>query len=156
MLSISKKTDYALLALSYLTRTAAAGRAVNTREIAEQYDIPVELLAKILQRLARAKLICSTPGPAGGYRLALPAAAISIGSVINVIDGPLAIAQCMRVKHNGCGQQHKCTIREPLAIVNGRILELLRRVTLEEINLQNIDPVQERLTPNASEPHRRV
>src|SRR5579871_2718675 len=91
MLSLSKKTDYALLALSYLTR-AGESRAVNTKEIAEQYAIPVELLAKILQKLAKAQLVVSTPGPTGGYRLARPAAAISIATVIQVVDGPPAIA----------------------------------------------------------------
>src|SRR5580658_10104194 len=112
MLSLSKKTDYALLALSYLTR-AEAGRAVNTKEIAEQYAIPVELLAKILQRLAKAKLVLSTPGPTGGYRLARPAETISIGAVIAVIDGPPAITHCMKTDGNRCDQLNRCTIREP-------------------------------------------
>lgn len=81
MLSLSKKTDYALLALSHLTRIGTE-RAASVREIAAQYDLPVELLAKILQKLAKAQLVVSTAGPTGGYRLARPAAEISIGAVI--------------------------------------------------------------------------
>ena len=133
MLSLSKKTDYALLALSYLTR-AEAGRAVNTKEIAEQYAIPVELLAKILQRLAKAKLVLSTPGPTGGYRLARPAETISIGAVIAVIDGPPAITHCMKTDGNSCDQLNRCTIREPLARVNARLFQMLELISLAEIN----------------------
>jgi Rrf2 family protein len=133
MLTLSKQTDYALLALSYLMR-AGDGRAANTKEIAEQYDIPVELLAKILQRLARAKLIASTPGPTGGYRLARPAQSISVASVIETVDGRPALAQCLRTDHNSCDQQRKCTIKKPLERINAKIFQMLDLISLAEIN----------------------
>ncbi|HZO88660.1 MAG TPA: Rrf2 family transcriptional regulator [Chthonomonadaceae bacterium] len=133
MLSLSKKTDYALLALSYLTRTEP-GRAVNTKEIAERYAIPMELLAKILQKLARADLLLSTPGPTGGYRLARSADQISVGEVIKVIDGPPAIIHCLKIAHNGCEQLDRCTIRRPLARINAKILQMLDLISLAEIN----------------------
>ena len=132
MLSLSKKTDYALLALSYLTEVGA-GRAANTREIAEKYDIPVELLAKILQRLARAELVTSTAGPTGGYRLAKAAESISVGAVIQIIDGTPAIAQCFRADGHACEQLDKCTIRTPLERINARILQMLDLISLAEI-----------------------
>ncbi len=133
MLSLSKKTDYALLALSHLAR-AEAGRAVNTREIADQYAIPSELLAKILQKLAKAGLVVSTPGPTGGYKLGRPATAISIGQVIHTIDGPTAITHCMKVGENRCDQHNHCTIRHPLERINTRILQMLNLISLAEIN----------------------
>ena len=140
MLNLSKKTDYALLALSHLARVES-GRAVNTREIADQFSIPVELLAKILQRLAKAQLIVSTPGPTGGYKLARPAAAISVGEVITVIDGPTAITQCMKSSSNLCDQHNRCTIRHPLERINERILQMLNLISLAEINrdVESID-----------------
>ncbi len=133
MLSLSKKADYALLALSHLSRTEA-GRAVNTKEIAEQYAIPGELLAKILQRLSKAKLIVSTPGPTGGYRLARTAENISVGSVVAAIDGAPAITQCMKADHNVCGQHDRCTVRLPLARINARILQMLELISIAEIS----------------------
>lgn len=139
MLSLSKKTDYALLALSYLTR-AENGRAVNTKEIAEQFAIPVELLAKIMQKLAKAQLVVSTPGPTGGYRLARSAHAISIGAVIEVIDGPPAIAHCMKTTENRCDQLNRCTIRHPLARINERIFQMLTLISLAEINRDDMAP----------------
>lgn len=138
MLSISKKTDYALLALSYLTHIEA-GRAANTKEIAEQYDIPVELLAKILQKLAKARLITSSAGPAGGYRLARPAGDISVGTIIAVVDGTPAITQCMKTEGNSCDQHDKCTIRKPLARINARILQMLHLISLAEISSEDLE-----------------
>lgn len=133
MISLSKQTDYGLLALSYLVHVGP-GRAANAREIAIHYGIPLELLAKILQRLARAHLVTSTTGPTGGYRLAKPAREISIGAVIQAIDGPPAFVYCMKEEHqNTCEQMAHCTIRGPLARINARILQMLNLITLEEI-----------------------
>ena len=133
LLSLSKKADYALLALTHLAREEN-GRAVNTREIADQYGIPGELLAKILQRLAKDQLIQSTPGPTGGYRLARPASAISVGAVIASIDGPTAITQCMKSGDVLCDQHTRCTIKDPLARINTRIFQMLDLISLSEIS----------------------
>ena len=139
MLSISKKTDYALLALSHLARIET-GRAANTKEIAEQYDIPLELLAKILQKLTKARLITSAAGPNGGYRLARPANAISVGAIIAIVDGPPAIVACMRTEDHHCEQHDKCTIRKPLARINARILQMLYLISLAEICSEDDEP----------------
>ena len=55
---------------------------MNTKEIAEQYEIPVELLAKILQILAKHGMVASHPGPTGGYKLLRPARDISVAEVV--------------------------------------------------------------------------
>ena len=94
MLRLSKKTDYALMAMKHLAlQSAASGGAgaASAREIAEHYDIPIELLAKILQRLARRGLLTSHQGTRGGYSLARPATVISVADVIQAVDGPLTV-----------------------------------------------------------------
>lgn len=132
MLSLSKKTDYALLALSYLVEVGQ-NRAANTKEIAEKFDIPVELLAKILQRLAKGGLIASTAGPTGGYRLARTPESISVGAVIAIVDGTPAIAQCFKSEGAECEQREKCIIRNPLERINARILQMLDLISVAEI-----------------------
>lgn len=132
MLSLSKKTDYALLALSYLAHLEP-NRSANTKEIAEKFAIPLELLAKVLQKMARSQMILSTAGPNGGYRLARPAADISVGAIIEAVEGMPAIIQCMKISDNGCDQLNRCTIRKPLARINERILQMLSLITLAEI-----------------------
>ena len=91
MLRLSKKADYALIAITHLTLKSGSSSA---REIAEQFDIPVELLAKVLQRLTRRGLLASQQGTRGGYQLARAATGISIADVIQAIDGPVAVTAC--------------------------------------------------------------
>lgn len=132
MLGLTKKTDYALLALSYLAR-GESGQVVRTKTIAEQFDIPSELLAKILQKLARSGMLTSTPGPTGGYVLARSADEITIGGVVRAVEGSPALTQCLKSVDNECEQRGKCTIRGPLERVNARVFQMLDRTTLTEI-----------------------
>jgi Rrf2 family protein len=132
MLGLSKKTDYALLALSHLAH-APAGEAIRARVIAEQYSIPVELLAKILQRLAKAKIVAATPGPTGGYILSKSPNQISVAEILATIDGTPAIIHCLSPSHPACDQHTKCTIREPLTRLNTRLMQLLNSTTLAEL-----------------------
>lgn len=136
MFSFTKRADYALLALSYLTSAAIAenGRLVNTKEIAEHYNIPVELLAKIMQVLARRGLVESFPGPTGGYRLSRDPGRISIAEVVHVIDGQLGIVHCSNGNETGCEQFSRCTIRNPLTQIEARMNRLLQQMSIAEIS----------------------
>ena len=78
MLRLSKKADYALIAMKHLAQKAGGRSSTSAREIAEQYDIPIELMAKVLQRLVRTGLLVSTQGTRGGYLLGRASAAISV------------------------------------------------------------------------------
>lgn len=131
MLRLSKKADYALLALRHL---AARGEkdAVSARELAEAYDIPGELLAKVLQKLVRARLLESHQGIRGGYGLARPAALMSVADVIQAIDGPLTVTACSADDHS-CGQYSKCNIRDPLWRIKDRIVSALAATSIAEL-----------------------
>jgi Rrf2 family protein len=131
MLRLSKKADYALMAMKHLATRADAASA-SAREIAEQYDIPVELMAKVLQRLARRGLLTSHQGTRGGYRLSRPAHAISVADVIQAIDGPLTVTACSTDAEN-CGQFAKCSVRDPLWRIKDRILLALSTCSLAEV-----------------------
>ena len=128
MLRLSKKADYALLAMRHLAANAARG-AVSARELAEAYDLPPELLAKVLQRLVRNRLLTSIQGIRGGYGLARPAASISVADVITAIDGPLTVTACSESNHN-CEQYAKCEIRDPLWQIKDRIVSALQATSI--------------------------
>jgi Rrf2 family protein len=133
MFTFNKKTDYALLALSFLA-TEGAGRIVGPREIARRYEIPAELLAKVMQTLARRHLVVSVPGPTGGYRLERVASAISVGEIVEAVDGPLAIAQCWEESGtDGCAQAQHCHLRGPLEKIQEEMERLLRTMTLQDV-----------------------
>src|SRR3982751_6819536 len=132
MLRLSKKADYALMAMKHLaTRSDLA--SASAREIAEQYDIPVELMAKVLQRLARRGLVTSHQGTRGGYRLARAASIISVADIIQAIDGPLTVTACSS-DSDACDQYAKCSVRDPLWRIRERILSALATCSLQEVS----------------------
>jgi Rrf2 family protein len=131
MLKLTKKADYGLIAMKHLAEQRN-GSSVSAKEIAEAQRIPSELLAKILQRLVRAKLLVSLQGTNGGYRMARDSRTISAFDVIKAIEGPLFITSC--VTHKGeCEQSTRCTVREPLQKVSLAIEEVLSKVTIFEL-----------------------
>lgn len=131
MLRLSKKADYALMAMKHLARKPGA-RSTSAREIAEQYDIPLELMAKVLQRLVRTGLLVSTQGMRGGYALSRPSTSINVVEVIQAIDGPITVTACSS-ENIDCDQYSKCSIRDPLWQIRERIVAALERVTLAEM-----------------------
>jgi Rrf2 family protein len=139
MLRLTKKADYGLMALKYLAEQAmeSAGSgtgngARSAKDIADAYHIPPQLLAKILQTLARAGLLVSHAGTNGGYALARPASEVSAFEVIRAIDGPLFITSCITI-HGTCDLAGHCTIKEPLRKVNDSIKELLSAIRIADL-----------------------
>src|SRR5436305_14779619 len=87
-MKVSAKSEYACLAILALARQRPGDPPVRIREISEAHAIPERYLVQILLQLKGAGLVVSTRGAAGGYRLARPAASISLGQVLKAIDGP--------------------------------------------------------------------
>ena len=132
MLRLSKKADYALMAVKHLAERQDQA-SCSAREIAEAYQIPLELLAKVLQRLVRARLLLSVQGTRGGYRLSRAPNAIPVAEVIQAVDGPLTVTACSDDDHD-CEQYSKCSIRDPLWKIRGRILHALTSVSVADLN----------------------
>jgi Rrf2 family protein len=131
MLRLSKKADYALLAMRYLAAETASGSA-SAREIAERYGIPLELLAKVLQRLAHDGFVAAHKGVYGGYHLARPTDAISVADIVQAIDGPFTITACSP-NDDRCDQFATCTVRDPLWRIKDRIISVLQTFSLAEM-----------------------
>ena len=131
MLRFSKKADYALIALKDLA-SRPPGSSSNAREIAGRYDIPVELMAKVLQRLVRMGIVASHQGTRGGYQLARDAALISVADVIQAIDGPVLVTACSD-EDESCEQYAKCNVRDPLWRLKDRIVQSLASFTVNEL-----------------------
>jgi Rrf2 family protein len=104
----------------------------NAKRIAEDLGIPAELLAKILQRLAKRRLIRSSNGPKGGYVLAREPERITVGEVLRAIEGPLSIVQCYQDLQ--CPQLGRCNIRKPVWMIQTSIEQLLDTLSLDDMN----------------------
>ena len=131
MLRLSKKAEYALMALKDLASRPET-EAASAREIAERYGIPVELMAKVLQRLVRQHLLASHHGTHGGYHLARPAGRISVADVIEAIDGPVMVTSCTTLDDD-CEQYATCNIRDPLWRIKDQIVQALASYSLQAL-----------------------
>ncbi len=140
MLKLSKKADYALIALRHLA-TRRGQHPCSAKEMAQAYGIPLELLAKVLQKLVKKGLLTSQHGAEGGYSLAQSPSAMTAFDVIHAIDGPLLITSCVTARGE-CFQAPKCTVREPLGKVNEIIMEALNSLTIAGLGSEGPGLVQ--------------
>ena len=131
MLRFTKRADYGLMAIHYIA-VHEDGGAVSAKRIAEEFAIPPELLAKILQRLAKQRLIIGQNGPKGGYVLARRAMEITIGQVVRALEGPINIVECLE-EDSDCPQMARCTLRRPIRKVQAAISQMLDGMSLAEL-----------------------
>jgi Rrf2 family protein len=131
MLRFTKRADYGLMAIHYIAVHEDAG-SVSAKRIAEEFSIPAELLAKILQRLARERLITSQNGPRGGYVLARRPVEITVGQVVRALEGPINIVECLE-EDSDCPQMARCNLRRPVQKIQAAISQLLDTMTLAEL-----------------------
>lgn len=86
-MKISAKTEYACIAMLELASQYGSSEPVRIRRIAERHDVPPRFLVQILLQLKGAGLVASVRGAAGGYHLLKPPQEVSLGQVMEVIDG---------------------------------------------------------------------
>ena len=135
MLALTKKTDYALIALSLLARQSDG--VVSAREIARESGLPLPILTNVLKTLAGSRIVMSARGATGGYALARPMNAISLYDLITTIEGPFHLVQCASPEPSTdkgcCEHESSCPIRRPVYRIHDRLEEFLRSVSLAEI-----------------------
>jgi FeS assembly SUF system regulator len=131
MLKLSKKADYALIALKHLAMRDGHGSS-SAGDIAEVYGMSTPLLAKVLQKLAKGGLVAARHGSSGGYTLARRPSQISALDVISAVEGTPFITSCV-TSHGECDVHTTCSIREPLRRVNNTIMEVLAKVTIAQM-----------------------
>lgn len=132
MLGFSKQIHYAIMALGYLARHDSS-RYISAGEISEEYRMPPEMLAKILQKLARKGLVRAQAGPTGGYSLAIEPKDISLSDIIRAIEGPFHLTRCLGDEVY-CVIADRCDIQEPLKVIEERMLLVFDNINLEEIS----------------------
>jgi Rrf2 family protein len=98
---VSAKVDYAMRALLELAAADAVepGQLVTGEQLAKAQEIPPRFIEAILRQLRQAQIVTSRRGAEGGYRLARPAADITVAEVVRALDGPLAAVRGDRPEH---------------------------------------------------------
>jgi len=159
MLTLTKKTSYALIALSHLARCEQD--TASSREIAEHYSLPPALLTNVLKLLAKNGFVRSLRGSRGGYRLVITPSQVSLSALISAIDGPVHLVECalegtaIDRPPSACRVEDKCPVRGAVLRVNRKLLELLDQVTLGDVLLAP-PPAQGQGKPAAAPPEASV
>ncbi len=134
MLQLTKRTEYGLIAMVHMVDRGV--EPVSVREISERFPIPRRLLAEVLKDLCRAELVESQRGAAGGYTLARPADVVTVGDIVEALEGRPEISNCETSslhRNAECEMQPTCQIRSPLQRIREGIWSMLQRTTLRSL-----------------------
>ena len=134
MLSLTKKSEYALIAICHLARVG--DRIVSAREIAEQHEVPLPLLMNVLKKLGQTGHVRSVRGARGGYTLALPPGELSLATLIEAVEGPVRLVNCVPGPggpRRACVRTNVCSIRWPVHKVHDRLLRFLGGISVADV-----------------------
>jgi FeS assembly SUF system regulator len=130
LMRLSRLADYAVVLMTHIAQHreqvhTAAGVTMATR-------VPAPTVAKLLNALSRSGLLASTRGIKGGYALARPATAITVGEIVAVLEGPIALTQCIKGP-GSCDIETVCQSRLGLHRINLAVRKALEDISLAEI-----------------------
>lgn len=140
MFRLSKKVEYAIIALQYMA--SKENELVSAKEMSENLNISFEFLSKTLQSLMKHDLVQSHQGIKGGYSLARKSDEITLSEVINCLDEKSGIVECLNSDKAGdCGRTTDCTIRDPMHHIQNKINNIFSNTTISELGRINNMPV---------------
>ncbi|MAE66355.1 MAG: hypothetical protein CMJ18_18960 [Phycisphaeraceae bacterium] len=155
MLSFTRKTDYALVALAYLASDSggAAPAPMSVRQIADRFSLPVPQLMNVFKDLQRAGLVTSSRGVRGGYSLARAPEQIRMDEVVEATEGPVRLMICCDGEQEdqpcqGCQVLDQCPVSDSIQLVNQRIADYLGEISIRDLldrRVGTIEPIQVRV-----------
>lgn len=134
MLSLTKKTEYALIALSHLAR--AGNRVVSAREIADAYGVKLPLLMNVLKVLHQRGFLRSVRGMKGGYTMTHKPGQVSLAQVVAAIEGPARLVKCVSTASGSescCELLGSCPVRRPVMKLHAVLEAFLTRYTIADV-----------------------
>lgn len=132
-MKLSKKSDYAMRAIIYLSMHYNEG-AIQIREISANEKVPQKFLENILLVLRKAGILNSKIGLKGGYELARSPDLITLGEVIRALDGAIAPVDCVsKISYKPCSEEVTCVIRGVMLDIRNAITDVLDRMTFADM-----------------------
>ena len=127
---LSSLADYAVVMMAAAARRCGGAARLNATLLAEETGVPLPTVQKLVSRLSAAGLIESARGTGGGFRLARPAAAISLADIIEAIEGPIALTSCVEASTHDCALEGDCRVKPQWGMVNGAVRGALDGISL--------------------------
>jgi Rrf2 family transcriptional regulator, iron-sulfur cluster assembly transcription factor len=133
-MQVTREGDYGIRSVLYLARQPFKKISFVT-EISDDYKIPRSFLAKILQKLVKAKIVRSYRGVKGGFSLAKQARDISMLDVLEAIEGKLYLNVCLMDKKK-CGFSRHCPVNDVWTTAQGKVVEVLKKTNFDDLARQ--------------------
>ncbi len=130
MLKFTRKTEYALMAIKYM-QTKPVYSITTAKEISDNINIPFQNLSKILQFLAKLKLVQPIYGPNGGYSIEKKLINLNLWDFLEKMEGPIGLADCL-VNVN-CNQLDKCNIKTPVSLIQKKMKTIFSDMTIGDV-----------------------
>lgn len=131
-LQLNRSADYAIRALIHLARVPEGERSLLP-ELAEATNTPESFLSKILQQLCHARLVASTRGHSGGFRILPAGREATVATVIGAIDGPIRLNTCLAPGDDSCGKRCECPAHRIFANAQSALLQALNAKTIDDL-----------------------
>ena len=131
MNKMNKKMEYALMALRLITQRPPLA-LTTAKEVSDQMHISFESAARVLQALSARGLLKAEYGVGGGYSLARPLVSVSLHDLSEMLEGNTVLTKCL-TNDEVCETLLTCNITSPISVLNKKIQEFYKSVSLEEV-----------------------
>jgi|TARA_B110000003_G_scaffold71265_1_gene72598 FeS assembly SUF system regulator len=132
MIKVSRMADYAVLLVCKMSKNEDKFYSAN--ELSLNTSLKTTTINKILTKLTKANITSSIRGVTGGYKLAMGADDISVGNIIDIIDGRVALTVCVeKGENNNCELESVCTSRSNWQVINNAVCNALNSISIEEM-----------------------
>ena len=132
MIKVSRMADYAVLLLCRMSKNK--DKVYSAHDLFLSTSLPITTISKILTKLRKDQIVSSVRGVSGGYILSKDASKISVGDVIDIIDGKIALTVCIEENNNNCGLASMCPSHSNWQIINNAVSNALKAVSIEEMS----------------------
>ena len=131
MIRINKLTDYGIVVMTEIA-SMDSSKVHTAKEISQRSNIPLPTVTRLLKTLSNKGLLVSQRGNQGGYALAQSSSTISIASIIESIEGPIALTECS-TNECACSYESNCNVEVPWQKINKTVKSALQEIKLNEM-----------------------
>jgi Rrf2 family protein len=132
MNKMSKKTEYGLMALKYLSDPNALNRTFSAKDLSLQTHAPFEVIARVLQALSSRGILKAEYGVEGGYQLIKDLNTISIYDLMTILENSTDLAKCLGAESE-CELVSNCNIISPITQLNAKVQNFYKSISIAEV-----------------------
>ena len=129
---LSNTSKYAIRAVIYLALYAEKDKKIGIKQISKDLGIPTPFLGKILQTLAKHKVLSSTKGPHGGFGMGKQPGEVSLIDIVDIIDGRDLFTKCL-IRLDDCNEKEPCSMHSKYAEIRQNLLSLFENQKISDL-----------------------